>query len=287
MEITILGSGSPPPQTSRAGQSMVVSIDDEPLLFDCGPMTVERLLENKFDLQDITSMFLTHHHIDHNSSFFHFVITSWMYGRQDLSVYGPEGTDTLISALTDIYSRDIDYRKDFGRPIEGMTGIKHQHVNDETVISEDKWTVTVHSVSHSIPTYAYRVDAHDSGKSFVFSGDTERIDSLVDFAKGADVLVHDAAVGPTREVTETDDACDQESWRQYLSTNPHPSETPMVDYHASGRESGEVAEAAGVETLVLTHFLPAQDTEATKEQAESAFSGDVYVAEDGLTISTV
>lgn len=285
MEIKILGSGSPLPQSSRAGQSIVVSIDNNHLLFDCGPMTVERLLENKIKLNNISNLFLTHQHIDHNSSFFHFVLTSWMYGRQDLSVYGPEGTDILVNALEDIYSEDVDYRKEFGRPVEGITEIDYRCVDPETIISQEEWEVSVHKVSHSISTYAYRVDVEGSNSTFVYSGDTEKIDSLSEFAEDADILVHDAAVGSTRDIVESDSTCDRESWKQYLSNNPEPKDTPIVNHHSSAKEAGEIAEDANVDKLVLTHFLPSQDTKASRKQAAKVFSGEIYIANDGLTFS--
>lgn len=82
MDVTILGSGSLLPQVSRAGQSIVVTVEGESIPFDCGPMTIEQLLENEFRLRDLTNVF-THQHMEYNASFFHFALTSWMYRRRD------------------------------------------------------------------------------------------------------------------------------------------------------------------------------------------------------------
>ncbi|WP_280535479.1 MBL fold metallo-hydrolase [Halopenitus sp. POP-27] len=284
MEVTILGSGSPLAQTSRGGQSIVVTVDDEPLLFDCGPMSVERLLDNEFKLRNVTNLFLTHHHMDHNASFFHFAILSWMYGRRDLTVYGPDGTDALIDALGDIYEADIGYREKFGRPVEGISEIGFSTISADSRVSTDDWTVSTHSVDHSIETYAYRIENAD-GSTVVYAPDTSKIGSLSDFAADADVLIHDAAVGPEREPTDANTTADTESWKQFQATNPKPEDTPIVDVHTSAREAAEIADAANVGTLVLTHFLPFRDTAAMRSTATDVFSGTVRIAEDGLTVS--
>lgn len=284
MEVTILGSGSPLSQTSRGGQSIVVTVEDEPILFDCGPMAVERLLENGFKLRELEHLFLTHHHMDHNASFFHFAILSWMYGRQDLTVYGTEGTHSLLDALTEIYDADISYRAEFGRPVEGISEIESVELSESSTVSEDHWEVTTHPVEHSIETYAYRIE-NDEGKSVVYAPDTSRVPSLGEFASGADVLIHDAAVGPDREPTAEDPVGDRESWKQYHVTNPEHGDSPLIDVHTSAREAAETAEAADAQTLVLTHFIPFRDIQSMKREAEEVFSGTVLVAEDGLTLS--
>jgi len=55
--------------------------------------------------------------------------------------------------------------------------------------------------------------------------------------------------------------------------------------HCNATDAGEIAQDAGVQTLVLTHFMPYRDIESMQRDAESVFDGDVIVAEDGLTIS--
>lgn len=111
MEITLVGTGSPVPLPERGGTSIVVEIDGELVLIDCGPKTIYGLMDTGVDLGRIETLFFTHHHIDHDASFFHFVFTTWTEGgRESLDIYGPDGTGRLIDALYDIYEKDIEYR---------------------------------------------------------------------------------------------------------------------------------------------------------------------------------
>lgn len=279
MEVTILGSGSPPPATSRGGQSLVVTIGDHPILVDCGPMTVERLVEAGVALADVETLFFSHQHMDHNASFFHFAITSWMYGRRELTVYGPAGTERLLDALVDVYREDLEYRREFGRPTAGITEIGYEPVADGFALETPAWTVSSTPVEHTIETHAYRFDTDDG--SVVYSADTAHPEPVVELADGADVLVMNCGVGPEGSGgTEAD----RESWRQYLANNPRPEDTPIVENHCDPETAGRAGAEADVGTLVLTHLLPVRDEAAIAERAATEFGGEIHVGTDGLRL---
>ena len=81
---------------------------------------------------------------------------------------------------------------------------------------------------------------------------------LNELAEGADVLLAEASF------VEGDD-------------NP-------TDLHLTGRQAGEVAAAAGVARLVLTHVPPWHDPEIARREAASVFTGQIDVATPGLTL---
>lgn len=62
-------------------------------------------------------------------------------------------------------------------------------------------------------------------------------------------------------------------------------ESAISAVHCSPAEAGEIAQAAGVQTLVLTHLMPYRDLDAMQRKAESTFDGEVIVAEDRLALS--
>lgn len=114
-------------------------------------------------------------------------------------------------------------------------------------------TLRAAEVLHLCESYATRLDA--DGRSLVYTGDTAWCDELVAIATGADVLLCEA--------TWVDD----------------PRLPPGV--HLSGREAGELAAAAGVGTLVLTHLAPWTDRAAVLAEARAAFDGVIEVATPG------
>ncbi|SFS10402.1 Ribonuclease BN, tRNA processing enzyme [Halomicrobium zhouii] len=284
MEITLVGTGSPVPIPERGGTSIALDVAGERVLIDCGPRTVYGLMEARIPFGEIETMFFTHHHMDHNASFFHFAFTSWTEGgRESLTVYGPDGTDRLVDALYDVYAEDIEYRQDI-YPTDGISNIETGLVTEGFSRQMDGWSVEALPVEHSIETYAYRFEEAASGSSFVFSGDTRKIPSLAEFAEGADVLVQDCNTAPVDEdrVPEGDD---QFVWQQHAAGGRDLNQSTLTTNHCDATDAGEIAQAAGVETLVLTHVMPYRDLEAMRRDAEAAFDGDVIVAEDGLTVA--
>ncbi|WP_227357254.1 MBL fold metallo-hydrolase [Haladaptatus salinisoli] len=284
MDVTLIGTGSPVPIPERGGTSLVIDIADETVLIDCGPKTVYGLMDAGIDMGNIETLFFTHHHMDHNASFFHFAFTSWTEGgRESLTVYGPDGTDSLVDALYDIYGEDIEYRKDI-YPTDGISTIDCEHVADGFSRQMDGWDVTALPVEHSIETYAYRFEEHESNSSVVFSGDTRKIQSLSEFAVDADVLVQDCNTAPVDE-NRVPNPDDHFVWPQHAEGERGLDRSTLTANHCDATDAGEIARDAGAETLVLTHIMPYRDLDAMQRNAESVFDGDVIVAEDGLELT--
>lgn len=281
MRVTLLGTGSPIPVVERAGTCVVVETETDEFMIDCGPKVVHRLMENEIEYGKIEDLFITHHHLDHNADFYNFAFTSWAQGgRESLTVYGPAGTDTLVQSMYDIYEQDLEYRKDI-YPTAGITDIETVQLNESFEATIDGLTVSALKVNHSIETYAIKVEDQSDGTSFVFSSDTSKIPELKEFARGADVLVQDAAIGPYDEDSVPEDEL---VWDQYRTDNTPYSSDVVYENHCTAVDAGEIASDADVETLVLTHLLPYRDTEEMQERAEASFDGTVIVAEDGLKI---
>jgi ribonuclease BN (tRNA processing enzyme) len=118
--------------------------------------------------------------------------------------------------------------------------------------------------------YAYRFDTAD--RSIVISGDTARSDTLIQLAKGADLLVHEALYPDAVEGMVTNHA------------NAAPLRRHLLASHTSAEDCGRVAAAAGVKTLVLSHLVPAEQPPVSDAMWTAAasrhFSGRVVVGRD-------
>ena len=108
-------------------------------------------------------------------------------------------------------------------------------------------------VNHPVPTRAIRLE-HD-GASLVYSGDTGPSTHLVELARGADVLLCEAA------------------WAGSPPARP--------DVHLTGRQAGEHAAAAGVGRLLITHVPPWESPADAVAGARSAFAGPVEAVRAG------
>ncbi len=126
------------------------------------------------------------------------------------------------------------------------------------------------------PAFAYRFDTDD--KSIVISGDTSRSDSVVNLARGADVLVHNAVYLP---------AVDRLVAR-VTNADPAALKHSIIAGQTSAEDAGRVAAAAGVKKLVLSHLVPADDPTVTDEMwisaAKTYYPGTVIVGKDLLEV---
>ncbi|MDJ1433805.1 MBL fold metallo-hydrolase [Halostagnicola sp. A-GB9-2] len=266
------------PRIDRGGTSQTISNGDETILIDCGPLTVLRLLESGIDPKTLEHLFFTHHHIDHNADFFEFLLGSWSYGRERLTVYGPSGTAEFLEGFYELYEEDIEYRKWFAASDDGIENINAVQTTEELSVSTDGVSITALPVEHSIETYAYRFEEPSTGKSCVISGDTRRIPELAEFASDADVLVQDCCIGPPADDSNESHQADEQRPSRDERMRKHKQN------HCDPEDAGWLASTAGVDQLVLTHLLPDRDLAVLRSRAEDAFDGEVVVAEDGMEI---
>ena len=148
------------------------------------------------------------------------------------------------------------------------------------VEEDDDVRITATLVLHApvFPAFAYRFDT--SSGSVVISGDTAPCPNLIRLAQGADILVHEVFDDGLTE-PDTEPADDDEAW-EAQRRHHH-----MVTSHTPLSEVGRVAAAAGVDVLVLTHFIPGDDIRPDDHWVKGVrgFDGDVIVGEDLMELT--
>lgn len=262
----LLGTGNPRPNTEHAGAATAIVAGNEWFVVDAGRGATMRIAGTDLKYENFRAVFLTHLHSDHTAGLPDLFITSWQFGRKTtpLQLYGPEGTQALSDAMLKFFAYDIHIRRDVveKHPAAGATISTHV-VRQGVIYNDGKVKVTAFAVDHRPvePAFGYRFDS--GGKSIVVSGDTRPSDNLVKFAKGADVLIHEA----------------------YLPEFLDRVDTPAVSarlksYHTSAEEAGEIATRAGVKTLVLTHLIPPGADDTFRQRASKTFHGRLIVGKD-------
>ena len=143
-------------------------------------------------------------------------------------------------------------------------------------MQDENVKVTAALVRHLpvVPAFGYRFDARD--RSIVISGDTAPSDGLIELARGADVLVHEAMYAPAIDRLVAD------------VHNATRLKESILSHHTTAEDAGRVAQAAGVKTLVLSHLVPAEDPAVTDQMwidaARVHFRGSIIVGKDLLEI---
>jgi ribonuclease BN (tRNA processing enzyme) len=124
-------------------------------------------------------------------------------------------------------------------------------------------------------SYSFRIETNT--KSYVYTGDTGWSQNVIDLARNADVLVSEVIdlVGIERTLR--------------ASPNIPVAALPgllahMAQDHLTPQQVGEMAKAAGVKSVVLTHLVPGNDGETDpgvySAQVSEIFEGPVSVAND-------
>ena len=270
LTVILLGTGYPRPDPARAASSTAIVVGDKWFVVDAGRGATMRIAGTELKYANLKAVFLTHLHSDHTAGLPDLFNTSWQFGRKSvpLELYGPPGTKKLASAMLEFFAEDIRLRRDLleRHPAAGAT-IRTHIVREGVVYDDGEVKVTAFNVDHKPVQYAFGYRFESGGQTVVISGDTRPNANLIRYAKGADVLVLEA----------------------YLPEHFDKVDTPEVaarlkSYHTSAEEAGEIAAAAGVKTLVLTHLIPANAEETFRERAARKFKGTIVVGRDLLKI---
>ncbi|MFN4114607.1 MAG: MBL fold metallo-hydrolase [Sphingomonadaceae bacterium] len=286
----VCGSGSPMPDAERAGPCIAVLAGQRGFVFDAGSGSIRKLGRMGFPMDRLDAAFLTHLHSDHFDGLGELMLQAWMAGGRGspLPIYGPEGTERVVAGFIEAYTIDRGYRiahhgEAVARPggFGGEARIVPMVGAGVVIYRSSDVTIRALPVDHAPVdrALAYRIDY--GGRSLVISGDTVKSGDLARFAKGADVLFHEALnpqmIGRIgRQLATRGDS----DGAKIMADIP--------DYHASPEEAAEVAREAGVRQLVLYHLVPAPPVRLMEpvflEEAHKAF-GKIALAQDGMLVS--
>jgi len=277
--LILLGTGGGPrPRKDVMSSAQVIVANGVPYVVDCANGVARQLVLAGIDLSTVRHVFITHHHSDHNADYGNLLLLSWASGlRTRVDTWGPPPLAKITRSFFDMSASDIEVRiEDEGRvPIVPLVH-PHEITKDGVLMEDENVKVTAARVEHPLmpDAFAYRFDAAD--RSIVISGDTHRSENLVRLARGADVLVHEALWTPGIDRLVT------------FSPNASTLKKHIIDSHTPVEEVGQVAAAAGVKTLVLSHLVPADDDRLTDQTwidlASTHFHGRIIVGKDLMEI---
>ena len=269
IEVILLGTGSPIPDPQRAGPSTLVRAGSQTLLVDCGRGVLQRAAAVGVGANALSALLLTHLHSDHIADLGDVLITRWVTtftpNPPPLPIIGPPGTASVVDAMLDAFGPDIGYRIAHHADLTAPPAVEVEETTQGEVWARDGVRITVAPTDHRpvAPTIAFRIES--GGASVVLAGDTVPCDSLDELAAGANALVHTVIR------------------KDLVESLPQQRARDICDYHSSVEEAAATAARAEVDTLVLTHCVPAvapgQEDE-WRARAASAFGGRVELGPD-------
>ncbi len=293
LKVTICGSGGPLPIAGRAKPCTAIQAGGALYLVDIGSEAAENLQMWRMPLASAKAVFITHLHSDHIGDLGEFNMNSWVAGRPaPLMVVGPAGVDKLAAGFNTAYEADHGFRRAHHEhdgiklPIAaGLLAAKvvniPKPIGATLAYKDGDVTVTAIRVDHdpAAPAFGYRFDYR--GRSVVISGDTRKWDPLAVAAKGADVLIHEAQLNAmTRQMSGGLKMIGNDRMSSIMGDT--------VTYHTEPVEAAELARAAGVKALVLSHLtqagLPMFSAPIFTKGMDDGSKLDWRLAVDGMTI---
>jgi len=285
LSIIFLGTGGSWPTVKRNVTSVAIKRSGEIILFDCGEGTQRQFQKSRLSYMQISKVFITHFHGDHFLGLPGLIQTMQLNDREiPLDIYGPNGMNKLVKQLLslgyfkpkyDIVSHEIDEGDilDFGGYVIKTLKVKHG-VPALAYALEEKMrpgkfnkpralelgipegplfsklqkgeTITLKDGRKITPDMI--LGPPRKGRKIVISGDTRPISRMVEFAKDADVLIHEATFDSSLEKTS-------------------------YEYgHTTTVQAAEIAKKANVEKLFLVHISPRYiSTRAMEKEAQQVF----------------
>ncbi|WP_407318507.1 MBL fold metallo-hydrolase [Isoptericola halotolerans] len=254
-------SGSLPGPDSPASSYLVQASDGErdwSVVLDLGSGSLGAL-QRYVDPLDVDAVGLSHLHPDHCADLsglyvylrYHPERGSHRTGvPRRLAVHGPTTSRERAAAMYGLTpGEDMDSEYDFRSWQPGRS------------VQVGPLTLEPFPVWHPVEAYGIRVTGPSARRpgeqaTLVFSGDTDYCDSLVQGARGADLLLCEAAFTEGR-----DDG--------------------VAGIHLTGRRAGRVAAESGAGRLLLTHLTIWTDPAVPLAEARGTYAGPLDVAVPG------
>jgi ribonuclease BN (tRNA processing enzyme) len=285
--LILLGTqGGPRVTGDRAEPANLLIVRNRPYLVDAGNGVVRQLALVHYQPSDIHEIFITHNHDDHNADWGTLMGLAWTNGNTTpITVYGPPGTQSMLKGYLQYFAPNAAAHYPESTHVPPANTMRAKDIAGAGLVYQDD-NIRVTAVENCHYHFAKGTPGYDWQKSYafrfqtadeviVFSGDTGPCDHVLgNFAKGADILVHEVV--------------DLEAMEQSLQTRvPKERLGPLMNHmrteHSTAEQIGQTASEAGVKQVVLSHLVQGQG--ATNDAAYIAgvkrfYSGPVVVGRD-------
>ena len=278
--VALLGTKGGP--AVRPGSSLPTSnlfcLNGQKMVVDCALGVTKGLIDQNMQLRDLSLIFISHLHSDHYLELGPLLHTAWTAGlKTHVDIYGPDGIDIYWEGFLASMKADIDLRiEDEGRPdLRELVSI--HKIDAGIIMKRNDITVSAIRTEHPplIDTFAFSFKSETT--HVVFSGDTAPIEALEVFARGADLLIHEAML--------------ESALPSLLERIGNGSEKLMAHWlrsHTFAHDAAITATNAGVKRLALSHLIPSDDPSYGvvdwQEACAGHYEGELIIGHDGIRI---
>jgi ribonuclease Z len=285
MRVTFLGTAGSWPTKDRSASAIALDLEKELILLDCGEGTQRQFFQSSASFMRVRRIFLTHFHGDHFLGLPGLIQSMCLNHRTEpLDIYGPPDAEEMVGRALRMGYFTLRF------PVEVHP------LSPGASVELDGYTVRTAHAEHPVPALAYRVE--EAPKRGRFDGALARSLGIHgrDFATleaGEPVRVEGRVVHPSdvmgpprpgRSVVYSGDTAPAEEVRKlahratvliHESTTAKELESEANEWgHSSARQAAELARAAEVAGLFLTHFSARyKELAPLEEEARVVFPG--------------
>jgi len=277
MRVIACGTGMPTTRAAQAAACFLVELGNgDKFIFDIGSGSAERISSLQIPYDYLDKIFIGHLHSDHFGSLAEMFIGGALMGRQKpLRIWGPSGptpelgTAYAVQKLKEVYTWDLAGRAglvDFrGYSME----VNEFDYRAENAVIYENNGVTIRSFPaiHSLDG-PVSFSLEWNGLKFIFGSDTYPNKWFVDYAKDADIAIHECFVAVPDLVTK-------------MGFTPEQALLVGTQVHTAPEAFGKVMQQIQPRIAVAYHFFKDFDTTAAvNDRVRTTYDGPLSLAED-------
>ncbi len=277
MRVIACGTGMPTTRAAQAAACFLVELGNgDKFIFDIGTGAAERISSLQIPYDYLDKIFIGHLHADHFGSLGEIFIGGALMGRQKpLRVWGPSGrspelgTAYAVQKMKEMYTWDlagrvglVDFR---GYSIEVN---EFDYAAENAVIYEDNG-VTIRSFPaiHSLDG-PVSFSLEWNGLKFVFGSDSYPNKWFAEYAKDADLAVHECFIAVPDLVRK-------------MGFTPEQALVVGTQIHTAPEAFGKIMQEIKPRMAVAYHFFKDFDTTAEiNDRVRTTYDGPLSLAED-------
>ncbi|MEP2031575.1 MAG: guanitoxin biosynthesis MBL fold metallo-hydrolase GntH [Paracoccaceae bacterium] len=277
MRVIACGTGMPTTRASQAAACFLVELGNgDKFLFDVGSGSAERISSLQIPYDFLDKVFISHLHADHFGALAEVWIGGALMGRQKpLRVWGPSGpseelgTASALESLKKVYAWDLSGRVglvDF-RGYELQVN-EFDYKGENAVVYEDNG-VTIRSFPaiHSLDgPVSFSLEWR--GLKFVFGGDSYPNTWFNEYARDADLAIHESFVAVPTMVSK-------------MGFTPESALLVGTQIHTAPEAFGRIMSEITPRMAIAYHFFKDFDTTAEiNDRIRTTYDGPLSLAED-------
>ena len=184
VEVRFVGSGDAFGSGGRFQTCIALRSSNGLFLVDCGASSLIAMRQQQIEPRDVTKILITHLHGDHFGGLPFFLLDAQLVSKRtaQLTLVGPPGLEArLMEAMEILFAGSSKIEPNFE--------IRFVELKPRTPTAVDEIEVTAFPAAHfsGAPSYSLRIEVEQ--KVFVYSGDTQWTDTLIEASDQADLFV--------------------------------------------------------------------------------------------------